>query len=241
MVPRKRVYATVTLLLVAAEPREFRGVLERAERATPLDWPVDWARAAGCGGRRLILVANGAGHRRAAAATAAALARERADAVVSFGFCGALDPALRVADVFVATAVNGPERRFPAGLPQSARAFASGALASVSRIVQTAAEKAGLRSTGASAVEMEAAGVAEETFRSHLPFYCVRSVTDLAAESFTIDFNSVLRADGHFDTMLLLRRVARRPLAALPELVRLGGRCRIAALRLGDFVADCRF
>ena len=74
-----------------------------------------------------------------------------------------------------------------------------------------------------------------------LPFFCVRAVTDLADETFANDFNAALREDGHFDTMQILRSAMLRPVARLPELVRLRKRCGIAARTLGEFLADCRF
>ena len=105
----------------------------------------------------------------------------------------------------------------------------------------TAEEKAALRKQGASAVEMEAAGVAALAAGFGLPFYCVRSVTDLAGESFHLDLNSALRPDGKFATMQLIAASCRRPLSTLPELLRLGRRARTAARTLGEFLADCRF
>jgi nucleoside phosphorylase len=231
----------VTVLLVAAEQREFAGVLRRSRGRKRLRWGVQWARSAECAGRRLILVANGAGALRAAAATAEALGRVQADAVVSFGFCGAVDPALRVGDVFVARAVETPGRRFEAAIPRTGRPFASGTLATASRVAATVAEKEAFRAAGASVVEMEAAGVAECAAKRGLPFFCVRSVTDLADETFTLDFYAALRSDGHFDTMFLLRGMFARPAATAVELLRLWWQCRIAASKLGEFVADCRF
>jgi len=64
---------------------------------------------------------------------------------------------------------------------------------------------------------------------------------DLAEEDFHFDLNCALRADGRFDTMRLIAASCRRPLSLLPELLRLGKRCRIASRTLGEFVADCRF
>ena len=231
----------MTVLLVAAEPREFAGLLPRLERREKLRWPVDWARRAEGPGGKFVLVANGAGPARAAAATDAALEREPAGAVVSFGYCGALAPTLEVGDIFAATAVEAAGRRFTATLPRAGRPFARGTLVSIARVAQTLADKAILRAGGADAVEMEAAGVAERVFQARLPFYCVRSITDLSDESFALDLNAALRTDGHFDTMFCLRHLLTRPAAVAPEMLRLWKRSRIAALKLGEFIADCRF
>ena len=161
--------------------------------------------------------------------------------MISTGFCGALDPQLRVADVVVATSIVGPDRTYPA-LPVSSTApHHSGVVCSVDRVAQTAEEKRRLRAGGAMVVEMEAAGVAARAQARGLPFYCIRVVTDLAGETMANDFNAALRADGHFDTMVILREALRRPLARLPELCRLRRRSFRAARVLGDFIADCRF
>jgi nucleoside phosphorylase len=116
-----------------------------------------------------------------------------------------------------------------------------GVVCSIDHIAQTSEEKSRLRSSGACAVEMEAAGVAERAKALGLPFHCVKAVTDLAGETMANDFNSALRSDGHFDTMLILRRSFRYPTARLPELIRLRNRCVRAAHVLGEFFADCRF
>ena len=202
---------------------------------------LDWARFTQLGGHDLLLVANGAGALRAATAVDAACEVFLPDVVISTGFCGALDPQLRVADVVVATSVAAADLRYPE-LPVSTTApHRAGVVCSIDRVVQTAEEKRSLRAGGAMVVEMEAAGVAARAQARGLPFYCIRVVTDLAGETMANDFNAALRSDGHFDTMVILRATLRRPLARLPELCRLRQRSVRAACVLGDFIADCRF
>ena len=202
---------------------------------------VDWVRTIRLGNHEILAVANGAGAHRAASALAAAAALFLPDAVISTGFCGAVDPALSLADVVVATAVVSSDRRYDALPVSSTAAHHTGVVCSIDRVAQTAGEKRRLRVGGAIAVEMEAAGVAARARALGLPFYCVKVVTDLADETMANDFNAALRADGHFDTMVLLRGALRRPLARLPELCRLWQRSVRAASVLGDFFADCRF
>jgi len=222
------------LLFVAADPMEFTGLTKYCTELKPAALPVFWARTAELNGNEIVMIANGAGPRSAAQAVDAA---PNVDVVVSTGFCGALDPSLRIGDIFVATSIQSS----PIPQPQSARPHATGALASLDHVAQTAAEKQKLRAAGAAAVEMEAAGVFQRAQSRGLPCLCVRSVTDLAEETFANDFNAALRADGHFDTMQILRSAMRRPFLRLPELVRLRKRCAVAARTLGEFLADCRF
>ncbi|HXM43299.1 MAG TPA: hypothetical protein VN924_18830 [Bryobacteraceae bacterium] len=226
---------------MAAEPREFDGLLRYCSSVRKPGWPVYWARSAESGGRQLWMVANGAGAAHAGRAVEVAYPACRPEAIVSMGFCGALDPALHVGDVFVATAVDAAGRRFNACLPHSEMPHTTGVLASIGRIAQTAAEKAILRAAGASAVEMEAGGVAEFAAADDLPLFCVRSVTDTAAHSFVVDFNKALLSDGHFGTISLLTSALGNPGKAFPELFRLRRFCRIASRTLGEFIAGCRF
>ena len=226
------------IAFIAADRMEFPRFLKRAAavKASPLS--VDWAREVTLGGHDALLAANGAGPQRAAAATQAAIQMFRPDAVVSTGFCGALSPALGIADLVAANYVAGEGVAFVAKpLP----GVLVGSIRSVTYVAATAEQKRELAAGGSIAVEMEAAGVAAEAMRYHLPFYCVRAVTDLAGESMANDFNMALRPDGHFDTMRILREALRRPSTRLPELLRLRERCTRAAGTLGEFFADSRF
>ena len=207
------------ILVVAADAMELRNFPKRED---------------------LQAVAGGVGAKCAAAAVDAGLKEFAADAVVSAGFCGALDPELKTGDVVVGTEVVARGRRFRAsGLEGSTGQ--RGVVASIDHVAGTSAEKARLFASGAIAVEMEAGAVAERAEAHGLPFYCIKVVTDLASEDMANDFNSALRSDGHFDTMVILRSSLRQPLVRIPELIRLRKRCARAARVLGEFIADCRF
>ena len=223
------------LVFVAADPMEFAGLRRHCARVAAASLPLAWSRTAELHGTPILMIANGTGAKQAAQAVD--VGAPGSSAVVSTGFCGALDPALAIGDIFVATSLGG----VPIPAPRSCRPHSGGALASIDHVAQTAAEKRELHARGAAAVEMEASGVFARAQALGLPFFCVRSVTDLAGESFANDFNRALRADGHFGTMQILRSAIRRPAVRLPELVRLRRRCAIAAGTLGEFLADCRF
>src|SRR5512142_2125352 len=84
-----------------------------------------------------VLVANGAGAKRAAAAVDRAIEKARPDAIVSTGFCGALDESLGIADIAVATAVES----YLAMPVESARPAYRGLIRSIDHVAQTMAEK----------------------------------------------------------------------------------------------------
>ena len=232
-----------TLLLVAAEAREFAGIRRRCRREARLGWPVRFARAAELGGRRWVFVANGAGALLAGEACEVAWNKQKAKALISTGFCGALDPAIRLGEVFVASQVFTPEGglALEACLPECPRPHSTGRLISMDHVAQTKEEKKRLRDLGGSAVEMEAAAVGLRARQWGVPFYCVRSVTDLADEDFHLDFNAARGIDGRLSTPRILWAAARRPIPLAFELYRLYHRDKLATRTLGDFLADCRF
>jgi adenosylhomocysteine nucleosidase len=186
----------------------------------------------------MLLVAKGVGARCAAAAVDSGLSFQP-DIVVSTGFCGALDPHLKIADIVVASCVVSSGGRKYAAHPVSGGTRC--VVYTADHVVQTAAEMGKLAASGFGAVEMEAAGAALRAEAVGLPFYCIRAVSDLAGEDMANDFNRTLTPDGHFDTMKLLRGSCRSPLVRIPELLRLRKRCVRAAQALGEFFADCRF
>src|ERR1700730_17759064 len=232
------------MLFIAAEAREFDGLLPFCNTVETLHWPLSWARSAKLNGRQIFLTANGAGPNRAADAFEVARSKMpnagTAPAVIT-GFCVALDPNLKVADVFVATTIQAAGELVPLPTPQCSRPHFSGTLVSIDRVAQTTEEKRDLYSAGAQAVEMEAAGVLSRVREWGMPFYCIRSVTDLAAESFRMDFNAVRTSDGRFSTPRILAAAIARPITIAPELIELRRRCATAAQSLGEFIADCNF
>jgi adenosylhomocysteine nucleosidase len=220
-----------SILFVAADPREFMGLVTHWEQVRPLHLSVNWARKALWKGRRVTAIANGAGAERAFAAV---LIAPKPSAICNIGFCGALDQSLKIGDVFVATEVRTENQIWQADRLDTPPA-PGGVVASIDHIAQTAAEKRNLRATGASIVEMEAAGVARASEDLKLPFYCIRAVSDLAQEDFATDFNKAMRPDGSFSTIGLVKQLHFR------ELVRLKQRTEIASKKLGDFIDASSF
>lgn len=206
-----------------------------------LPLPVNWARTGVWRGRPVIAVANGVGAQRAIAAIHTV--RNFSDnfsGICSIGMGGALDPSLSIADIVVATAVTNGDLVWPAQDPHGPPSR-SGLVHSVSRIVRTSEEKKSLYQTGAILVEMEAAGVASMAREMEVPFYCVRVVSDLADETFFIDFEEFLLPDGQFNVAGLARFAMSHPVKGLPELLRLQERTSKGAKQLGGFLTHCDF
>jgi adenosylhomocysteine nucleosidase len=229
------------IAFVAAEAREFAGVLRHAERVSRLDWHLDFARKAWLSGQEIVLVANGPGFRLAGQAADTVKEHSEVEGLASIGFCGALDPALKPADIVVATQVHDVAQALSVPRSRSCDGHL-GTLLSLDRVATSASEKADLyRKTGASAVEMEAAAVAKRAAGWGVPFYAIKAVTDTAAESFPLDFNVLRDASGRFSRTRILAASLRRPATSFPALLHLNQRCNSAAKAMGDFIADTRF
>ena len=209
---------TADVLFIASDPREFSGVLRFWESVRPVKLAVHWSRQGLRKGRRAVAVANGAGAERARLAGTTVAAR----IVCNVGFCGALDPALRIGDI---VAAGEP--------PRTGLAFVAGRLICLDHVAQTVAEKRLLRAQGGTAVDMESAGVPGA--------YLIKSVSDLADEGFENNFNEALLPDGRISTSRLLRSAVRKPFVRFPELLRLRRRTSLAAETLGSFLNGCDF
>jgi adenosylhomocysteine nucleosidase len=109
--------------------------------------------------------------------------------VVSFGLCGALDPALKVGDLVVGDAVGDAADSFVADAGWTARIVAAAPGAAVGRfaraeqVVSSVAEKAELRRAGALAVDLESYTVARLARWFGVPFAVVRAVSDAAGRA----------------------------------------------------------
>ncbi len=160
------------------------------------------------------MIANGPGR---ALVEAALQSPIEVNGIVSTGFCGALDPALRVGDIVQ----NG--------------------IVCSDRVAVTAAEKAALREkTGAAAVDMESAAVKRKAEEWGVPFRSVRAVSDVAGEDLPLDFNLYRDSRGRFSPLRISLAAIARPFRVIPGLLRLERNCRIAAESLGEFFVNSR-
>jgi adenosylhomocysteine nucleosidase len=227
------------IVFIGAERREFDGLVAKTSGVAKINWPLDFVRTTIWNGEPALFVANGPGPKLAGEAVRVVTERRPVAALISIGFCGALDPELDLGDIFVANEVMavGPALSPPGAI----KPHKGGRLVSTDRVVVTPEEKAELRRAGGAAVDMEAGAVAQRARQNGIPFYCVRVVTDTAGERLPLDFNRMRCADGRFSRARILLAACRNPGVIFPELIRLNQRTKGASAALGDFIADCRF
>jgi len=189
------------------------------------------------------LVANGPGEALATEALGVAVGREKLSAVVSTGYCGALNPELAPGEIVVATRIESLERGgiVRGTAPCTSRLYREGTLFTSGHVVRTAAERQELNKRGGDAVDMEAASIGAQASRLGLQFYSIRAVTDLANEDLNLDFDAARGPDGRLRGWKILLDGLARPWHCLPELWKLRGRASLASKQLGLFLAECRF
>lgn len=224
--------------------REFR-VQERLPGAPC------WARFCGPAWLSLLVLETGVGATRMKQAIDWVLSGPRLGNVVyrpkvilSAGFSGALEEALRVGDIIVATEVrdaagNVWPATWPGELPGGTwrPTLRRARIVTAAKLVGTPKEKEALgQSTGAAAVDMEAAVIAQSCSRHGIPFGCVRAISDAARTPLSPRLVALLHT-GRVSFGRVGLASLRSP-SIIPELWRLAGATRFAAEQLGKALGE---
>jgi adenosylhomocysteine nucleosidase len=188
--------------------------------------------------RRPEFACAGPGPERAQAAAEKLLAGG-AQALVSFGLCAGLDPALEAGDLMLAEAVivapgqafeTDPSRHaaLAARLSESGLRVVGGTLLGQDRPIGRAEGKAALfASTGARAVDMESHGVARAAKAAGAPFLVARAVADPARRNLPRAALDAADPDGRIKLFKVLRTMYLRPWEG-PAMIRLAYETRLA-------------
>jgi adenosylhomocysteine nucleosidase len=233
--------------IVVALPREIpTGFvrIENGERLTPRALTLYRHMTAGA---RLMAVQAGVGQTRAAEGARLLVRCFSPQILVSFGFAGGLEPQLARGTLVIGTALvpeNGPlalavaDQALTAGFLAVAEAegipVQRGAIVTTQHLVADTASKFALRAQcGASAVDMETAGIVEVAREGGLPWVAVRAIVDGAEDSLPPACLTVLRDDGYVAVGPLLRTLCRSP-HLLRYFLRLAGDTATARRRLSQ-------
>jgi adenosylhomocysteine nucleosidase len=166
-------------------------------------------RRAACDLPHISIHVSGIGRERAKA-VAERVAAESPPLVIAAGFCGALDPTLRVGDI-----VTSPR------------------ILTVDHLVSDPAEKQRLAALHhALAVDMESAAVADACAAKGVAFLAVRAVSDTADAALSPELVRLL-SGGNVSVWKAIRALVRRP-RLLGEFRRLARDTKLAANRLAE-------
>jgi adenosylhomocysteine nucleosidase len=192
-----------------------------------------------------LLMVSGMGGGLAAAA-ARSLVEAGVSALLSFGFAGGLDPALRAGQVVLPSEVISAEgTRVSTSSEwrlQLSRAIAAvepvgGMLLSATVPIATVEDKAALfRETGAVAVDMESLAIAQVAAAHGLPFMAVRVIVDGAADALPRAVAAAARG-GHLSVLRIIGGLVAAP-RDLVGLLRLSRRYRAATRSLAAVARD---
>jgi adenosylhomocysteine nucleosidase len=168
----------------------------------------------------------------------------RPKVVLSAGFAGALDPALAIGDIVLATEIVDVDGQgWPATWPAAPLTgewrppLYRGRVVTSAELVDTVAKKANLAARHqAAAVDMESAVLARLCARNHVPFGCVRAISDRADRAVSPRLTELLK-NGRASWPRLLAACLRSP-SFLRELRRLARDTKKAAAQLGKALGE---
>jgi adenosylhomocysteine nucleosidase len=195
--------------------------------------------------RQIALVESGPGRQRAARATHALLDAHRPPRIISAGFAGGLDPALRRGELVLAEGIvdcHGRVEPMPiattAPVAPPALPYHVGRLLAVDRVIRLPAEKQELGvKHQALACDMESLAVAEVCRERGVPCTAVRVISDAADEELPADIEKLLaQATTAARWGAAFASIFRRPSVVL-DLLRLQRRAVEASDRLAKFLA----
>lgn len=194
-----------------------------------------------------LLVATGIGWQ-AAAAGADRLAAAGAGALVSWGMAGGLDPELPAGQIFLPSEIVGPDGTlFTTNIPwreslgatlRELSPLGSGRLVTVNAPVGTVEAKALLfKRSGARAVDMESAAIAQVARSRSLPLLAIRVIVDRASEALPDAIVAASAPGKEISSLRLLGHLVSSP-TEYPRVLRLIGSYLRANRSLAKVVAS---
>lgn len=204
-----------------------------------------------CGNADVILAESGMGTAHAEAATGALIELARPEAILNFGFAGAVLPGLRVADLVLAERVYRLEGEKSVEAPRPDTALSSlvfeacrkegidlhpGSFITARGITRKAELAASVKAEQALPVlEMETAAVLAEAARAGIPVVALRGVSDAADEELGFSIEELCDAQLNLSAQRLLLTLARKP-HLIGQLIRLAGNASKAGKSLARAV-----
>ena len=177
------------------------------------------------------VLVTGMGKVNARASLLAALEKFEPQQIITAGFAGGLNPALKSGQI-VFSAPDG------SALEQSLLSAGArpAAFHCSDRVATNRQDKQRLReSTGADAVEMESGVIRSLCQERRIPCAIVRVILDTAEEDLPLDFNLFLRPDQTLDLKKVVFALLKAP-RRIPGLLRLQRQSRHAAAHLGQIL-----
>jgi nucleoside phosphorylase len=176
---------------------------------------------------------TGMGRKNAAEAIRKAVAAVEPEHVLTCGFAGGLNPALRLGSILF-------DEDFDSGL--SHRLVELGAVSArfhcSRRVAVTATEKKVLwETTGADAVEMESSVIRTICRELRIPSATIRVISDTAQDDLPLDFNTLMTSEDRINYSRLAWTLIKSP-RKIPQLLAFQRQTVTAARRLGELLTE---
>jgi len=213
------------IAVIAALPGELKPLVRDWQRVEPNIWTGHIA------AHEAIAIAGGMGATAAARAVERASARGKLDALISYGWAGAVTCALKPPAAYAISEIvdHGSGERFITRTPDGVRLVTLDHVAGIN-------EKRPLAETHqAVLVDMEAAAVARLAAENRIPFYCFKGISDAYTDNLP-DFARFISAEGRLRLAAFLAHAAIRPIY-WPSLARVGRNSGIAASNLARLLS----
>jgi adenosylhomocysteine nucleosidase len=215
------------IAIIAALPGELKPLVANRtwRRVAPSVWTGSLA------GHEAVAVAGGIGTVCATRAVDLALSHGSADALISYGWAGAITCGVKPPDAFAIGEVidHGTGERFRTCSAEGLR------LVTLDHVAGPNEKRPLAEAHKAVLVDMEAAAVARAASRRGLAFYCFKSISDGYTDRLP-DLNRFITPDGRLRTPAFVAYAAVRPVY-WPSLVRLAGNSARAAANLAELLS----
>jgi adenosylhomocysteine nucleosidase len=176
---------------------------------------------------------TGIGRKNAAENVRQAIARLKPERIITAGFAGGLNPALKCGTVIF-------DEDFDAGFGKELEELGAvpASFHCHRRVAITAEEKAALwKETGADAVEMESSVIRTICREFHIPSATIRVISDDASQDLPLDFNALMTSEDRINYLKLMGAVVSRP-SRIPKLIEFQRQTISAAQKLGGMLEE---
>jgi nucleoside phosphorylase len=238
--------------IIAASKQEIKELLKRVDISHTEKVGKNRVYIGTLAEREVLVGVSGIGKENAQKYIKALLEKHQITLFISYGFCGGLNPDLRVGDIVIGDKLSceiGGEIQIQTigvlgftaelhSLEYTNKKIQLGTIHHVDHIVEKAIEKAKIRqTTGADAIDMETYYLAIEAKALKIPFYSIRSVSDQFDHDLDVDFKKFISPSNGVSPIKAAWHLITHPRQAY-NVNRMQYQSQKAAISLADFLED---
>ncbi len=184
--PETHLNANTLIAVTFALPEESKDLVAKLQAVRKLETGALPVITGELDGRRIAICHTGVGAESCRARIAAFLQTHHPSSLISSGFAGGLDPALKVGDVMIAGNFSSDALLAKTNATQVMK----GTMTTQPQVAESVADKAALFSeTRATAVDMETGIIFEQCTERGIPMISLRGISDSATDELPVSFS----------------------------------------------------